>query len=196
MNPKRGALVSAAAGVTLAEPYTLRVANEPFRQKWVQIVDTETHNRVITVIEVLSPANKLPGEDNRRYRQRLRDYADAEVAVVEIDLLRSPGRGRLDFDQSDLPPDRRTPYLVGVRRPWASTDWLVYSQPLRCRLAPFPVPLRREDQPVVLDLQPLIQEVYAGGQYDRYIDYARPPEPPLSEEDAAWAAGLLAQRSR
>ena len=52
------------------------------------------------------------------------------------------------------------------------------------------IPLRREDAPVPLALQELIEEVYTAGRYDD-IDDSLPAGPPLSAEEAAWAASLL-----
>ena len=36
-----------------------------------------------------------------------------------------------------------------------------------------------------LALQPLLDPAYENGRYDRTIDYSRPPDPPLEEDDAA-----------
>jgi hypothetical protein len=62
--------------------------------------------------------------------------------------------------------------------------------PLRERLPTIRVPLRRSDQPVLLDLQALIDQCYRNGRHDD-IDYTQPTLPPLSSEDAAWAESLL-----
>ncbi len=83
--------------------------------RFVQIVDVRSGNRVVTVIEVLSPWNKGAGRLNREYRTKPVSYASAGVNLVEIDLLRS-SRGRMEIGQQDLPPRRRAPYLTCVRR--------------------------------------------------------------------------------
>ena len=62
--------------------------------RWVQIIDSKAGNRVVTVIEILSPSNKAAGKANERYRTKLESYMNAGVNVVEIDLLRS-SRSRL-----------------------------------------------------------------------------------------------------
>jgi len=41
-------------------------------------------------------------------------------------------------------------------------------------------------------LNALLAGVHERAGYDRVIDYAQPPEPPLNDEDAAWAAQMLA----
>jgi hypothetical protein len=44
--------------------------------------------------------------------------------------------------------------------------------------------------PVLLALQPLIERVYIAGGHEN-IKYSKPPTPPLSEDDEAWADTLL-----
>jgi uncharacterized membrane protein YqiK len=63
--------------------------------RWIQIIDTTSGNRVITAIEILSPWNKMPGKLNEGYIKKLEDYRRGQVSLVEIDLLRHPRRGRL-----------------------------------------------------------------------------------------------------
>jgi hypothetical protein len=77
-----------------------------------------------------------------------------------------------------------------VRRAWAPTVWEVYPLALRIPLPRVPIPLRHSDADVGLDLQPLMERVYAAGGHDD-IDYSRPADPPLPDDDAAWADDLL-----
>ena len=59
-----------------------------------------------------------------------------------------------------------------------------------------PVPLLPGDADVFLDLQLALTTVYELSDYDLEIDYTKPPDVPLSPEQAAWvdehlrAAGL------
>ncbi|MGA2863042.1 MAG: DUF4058 family protein [Verrucomicrobiota bacterium] len=62
--------------------------------------------------------------------------------------------------------------------------------PLRQRLPVLPIPLRRNEPPVTLDLQALLDLLYAAGRYDD-LNYRVELEPPLPPQDAAWAAELL-----
>lgn len=175
---------------TTIEPVIVECYDAPQFDRFVQIIDTTAGNRVVTAIEVLSPWNKGPGRLNREYLRKLDDYARGQVSAVEIDLLRYPPRDRLPVGQRDLPPERRTPYLVCVRRAWALEKWEVYPLGLRQPLPKVPIPLRYEDAEVDLDLQPLVDRVYIAGGHDD-IDYSRPVEPPLEEDDATWAEALL-----
>lgn len=52
-----------------------------------EIVDT-SGNRVITVIEILSPSNKFPGEDRKRYESKRKRIFRTGTNLIEIDLLR------------------------------------------------------------------------------------------------------------
>jgi hypothetical protein len=176
--------------VALLDPIVIRRFPTPALERWVQIVDVSSGNRVITAIEILSPWNKFAGRLNRQYLRKLEDYARANVNLVEIDLLRSPSRGRMAVTESDIPPERRTPYIVCVRLGWESETWRAYPLPLRAALPAIPIPLRQTEPEIDLALQPIIDRIYVAGGHDD-IDYSKPPEPALSNADALWAAELL-----
>lgn len=152
-----------------------------------------TGNRVVTAIEILSPRNESAGRLNRQYLRKLEDYAKAGVSVVEVDLLRYPPRGRLAVTEGDIPSDRRSAYVSCVRLGWEPETWRAYPMPLRLPLPTIPIPLRRTDAEIGMELQPLIDRVYVAGGHDD-IDYSKPLDPPLTETEAAWATGLTARR--
>jgi hypothetical protein len=181
--------------VATVEPIIIRRQAGPEVDRWVQIVDVSSGNRVITAIEILSPWNKAAGRLNRQYLRKLEDYARAGVSVVEIDLLRYPTRGRMAVTEADIPPERRTPYVACIRLGWEPETWRAYPMSLRKPIPPFPIPLRSTEAPIFLDLQPIVDRVYLAGGHDD-IDYDQPPEPQLSEPDASWAIELLATRRR
>ena len=52
--------------------------------------------------------------------------------------------------------------------------------------------MRPTDRDVLLDLQPLIDQIYENGRYSEDIDYSELLRPPLSAAEAEWAAQLLA----
>ena len=189
-----GAAAASPAGTAMLDPVFLEIPDAPLIDRFIKIIDRTSGNRVFTAIEVLSPWNKGPGRLNEDYRRKLADYARGEVSVVEIDLLRS-SRARLTFDQTDLPPERRTPYLVNLHRSWRADRWEVYLLSLRAPLPAIPIPLRKTDKDLILRLQPLIERVYVAGGHDD-IDHSKPPEPPLSAEDVAWADELLCKAGK
>jgi hypothetical protein len=158
----------------------------------VEIVDASNEGSpVVTAIEVLSPEDKQFGNRNRDYRAKLMNYERLDSNWVEIDLLRSP-RNRMAVNCKDLPDQCRGDYLVLCHR---HSDSLAFPISLRLRLPSIPIPLRVGDDDVALDLQAVMDRVHDDGPFDN-IDYTQPPEPPLSPDDAAWAAELIAKSNR
>ena len=180
---------TAVAEIATEEPVVIEVATEPMRQGYIEIVDAGSGERVITVIEFLSLANKLKGEGRKQYRRKQHDCEQAGVSLVEIDLLRE-GKRVLAVPESRVPRRARTAYRICVRRGWRSTAVEVYPVPLRQRLPNIRVPLRRTDKDIPLQLQPLIDQAYKNGGYDD-IDYADDPVPALKGDDLNWAEELL-----
>lgn len=118
-------------------------------------------------------------------------WSDVHAKLIGfIGLLRYPPRGRLGVSEADIPLARRAPYMVWVRRGWTPEESPAYPVSLRHPLPQIPIPLRRTDAEIGLDLQPLIDRVYISGGHDD-IDYRRAADPPLDPPDAAWADELL-----
>lgn len=156
-------------------------------ERWIEV--RETSGRLITVIEVLSPHNKL-GKGLFAYLQKRRDYLTAGVNLLEIDLLRM---GRPVFPEdimSLLRPSTGTRYLIGATRAIRPNRIEFYKCPLRERLPAVRVPLRVTDLDVPLDLQPLIDRVYRTGRYWQ-MSRRDIPAPPLPADDIAWVEERL-----
>jgi Protein of unknown function (DUF4058) len=179
---------ASASTAVIAEPLRLPYQHAPLAVRDVRILDSS--GRVVTVIEVLSPWNKLAGRLNRQYVRKLRDFEDAGTNWVEIDLLRS-SRTRLTVTWDDVPTLKRSDYLVSA---WRADDQDVSVWPisLRERLPTVKIPLREGDAELPLDLQAVFDRVYAEGRFSS-TDYARPLNLPLSPTDRDWAAGLIEQ---
>lgn len=176
---------AAAEAVVLTLPMPERV-----REAFLTVRSRETLE-VITIIEVLSPGNKRPGSDGRReYLSKREAVLQSATNLVELDLLR---RGERLPTLETLPrADYYTFVCRGTRRPRVE----VYRWSLRERLLTIPVPLAGDDPDVAIDLQSVVDTVYDRAGYDYSLDYRRPPEPPLSESDAAWARQRLDQATR
>ena len=162
---------------------------EPLSQGYIEIFDAGSGNRVITVIEFLSPANKVRGEGQDLYLRKQREVKAAGVSLVEIDLTRA-GRRVIVLPPERIPPSHRTTYQVCVLRGWAARKVEIYRAPLSRRLPVIKIPLRESDADVPLDLQQLIDQCYRNGRYDD-MDYGAQPIPPLDSADATWAEELL-----
>ncbi len=90
-----------------------------------------------------------------------------------------------------VPP---TDYCVLLSRADRRPDTDAWTIALRERLPIVPVPLLPGDADVTLDLQDALTTMYDDWAYDLELDYSRPPPIPLSGDDVAWAAALLAGR--
>jgi hypothetical protein len=186
----------AALAVAVAEPIEIPLVEaEPETLRSVRIYDRTTGNRVVTAIELLSPANKVGEAGRADYRKKQKQLLEGDVSLVEIDLLRAGGHV-LAPPLLSFPPECREPYRVSVIRSWRPSRAQVYRISLRERLPAIRIPLRQTDQDVVLDLQPLIDRAYEFGGYERNLDYRKDPQPPLEGGDATWADQLLKAKGR
>ena len=190
----QGAPMPAESSVAVAEPLVIHLDEEPMTQGYLEIIDVGSGNRVVTVIEFLSPANKLPGQGQDLYLAKQRDVIAAAASLVEIDLTRA-GRRVLSVPPDRIAPSKRTTYAICVRRGWQPARAEIYGAPLRERLPVIPIPLRQTDADVPLDLQALIDLCYQNGRYDD-LDYRSEPYPPLDPPDAAWVDEHLRAEGR
>ncbi|HVJ83927.1 MAG TPA: DUF4058 family protein [Planctomycetia bacterium] len=155
------------------------------RERYLTIVHRQGH-RVVTVIEVLSPANKRPGSDSlRAYEAKRHEFLESNVSMVEIDLLRGGARDSTEPVVSDAD------YCILVGRARNRPICEVYAAKLREPLPRVPIPLLDPDPDAVIDLQDVFAKIYDRARYSRLLDYALPVEPPFSDADAAWVAERL-----
>ena len=70
------------------KPLILQLDESPTKRH-LEIAETRDGGRVITVLEMISPGNKVGTASRQAYRQKQRQYLDAELNLVEIDLVRS-----------------------------------------------------------------------------------------------------------
>jgi hypothetical protein len=145
--------------------------------------------RLITVVELLSPRNKLESADWNRYVAKRQGFISAGVNVVEIDLVRQ-GRSVLAGVIQQGLRQAGACYAVCVFRASKPAEREVYPIRLRDRLPAIRVPLRSTDADVVLDLQPLVDQCHERGR-DHRLDYHLDLHPPLAPEEAVWVDHLL-----
>jgi hypothetical protein len=189
-----GGLATAVAAGIATEPIVVPIDLEQPTERAIHILDRGTGNRVVTAIEFLSPGNKAGGEATAAYRRKQRDFVDARVNVVEIDLLRE-GTYVLLPPQLALPGKCRTPYRVSVVRATRRGQAEVYRAAFDQKLPTMRIPLRATDPDVLLDLQMVVDKCYEIGRYHQAIDYRGNPSPPLEGADAAWCAQLLQEKN-
>ncbi|MFN8446215.1 MAG: DUF4058 family protein [Caldilineaceae bacterium] len=177
-------------GVFVAEPLTaspvtatVPLAEFELRLATVEIRDT-AQNQLVTSIEILSPINKRePGR--AKYRDKVRRLYEANVNIIEIDLLR---RGQRSFT---YPRSPTSAYRISLTQAKAkSVD--IWSIQLTDPLPVINVPLRSPDADVLLDLETAFTSIYDKAAYDLTIDYTTmPPPPALSQKEKDFVELLL-----
>ena len=176
-------LVSGSVTVTLPD-------RKVKKNRLVKIINVEG-DRVITVLELLSPSNKKSGSDRDAYMSKRREYFAAGANLIKIDLLRDGDRismGRPRPPVSD--------YYVLVSRTEMYPEANVWPFSLRESIPEVTIPLGENIPPVLLDLKDCLDIVYDTGRYQRKLKYGKPPSPPLSRLDAEWAGTILAKSPR
>ncbi|MCA1992537.1 MAG: DUF4058 family protein [Coleofasciculus sp. S288] len=178
---------SSPSGV-LAQPILVELPTPAVvRQGYLEIREVLT-SEVVTVIEVLSPANKRPGEGRRSYEAKRRTILASATNLVEIDLLRQWP------PMLSLPDSLQTHYRILVsasaHRPQAS----LYAFNMQDPIPAFSLPLRDTDVEPIVNLQGLLADIYDQSGYDLVIDYREDPVPPLSQKDAQWLATWFQQQ--
>jgi hypothetical protein len=180
----------AAAAQSEAGPVMMHaLVKAEYRELFLEIRQVDPEHRLVTGIEVLSPSNKRPNSKGCRlyYRKRLA-FLSGYAHFVEIDLLRGGRR----MPMASPWPD--SPYYLLVCRKKQAPRCAVWPATFTAPLPPIPIPLASPDRDISLDLQPLIEAIYARSRYERDIDYGRPLPPPLSPAEAAWLKKRLRQQ--
>lgn len=174
------------AGISVAEPVVLTtLIDDEIHEPRLEVIDRE-EKRVVTVIEVLSPANKVEGSRGRAcYHAKRREIMQSPSHLVELDLLRVG----VSIHTRELLP--RADYYVHISRQDRRPKGFVWPILLTQRLPVVPIPLKPEDQDAAIDLQNVLETAYDRAAYDLQVDYRSSPVPPISEEYQAWAGDLL-----
>ena len=172
-------VVPPIAPVPMISPYT-----ETVPQISIEIHDV-ARRRLVTLIEILSPANK-EGQGAADYDRRRHELLERELHLLELDLLRGGQRITL---WGDWPPAAYYVYLSRAQDRPITDLWPIG---LREPLPTVPVPLLEPDPDVSLDLQAAVNACFDLVHYERLLDYAAlPPPPGLTPEDAAWVGERL-----
>ncbi len=175
-------------GVAVAEPIVATtLIEEEICEARVVIVDA-TGRQVVTVIEVLSPTNKIVGSRGRaNYEAKRLEVMHSPAHFVEIDFLRE---GMPIYAAQRLPLHD---YLVHVSRCGERPQGILWPILLTQRLPTIKIPLLANDADAELDLGVVLNSAYDRAGYEMSINYKEPPEVALSEESAKWAQAWLAK---
>lgn len=186
----RGALATARSGAATANEQGVRDVDlaipEKVRETYLEVRRVES-GRLVTLLELLSPANKAQGPGRRQYIKKRKRVLLSRTNLVEIDLLRA-GKPMLDL-RSGPTGDYRILVSREPERPRAKLHYFSLRDPI----PPIPLPLLPKDPEPEIELGAILHALYERARFDLRLDYTKPPVPPLDEADAAWARELTSR---
>ena len=172
-------------GLAMPEPVVVELPlSEEVRERYLEVRLAADH-RVITVIELLSPANKRTGEGRAQYEKKRQKVLDSSTHFVEIDLL----RGGTPMAMTHQPEDSH--YRILISRSEQRPKGLLYAFSVRDVIPKFYLPLQKGDDEPLIDLQNLLHTLYDDVRYDLRISYKEEPTPRLDKKDVTWSNQLL-----
>jgi hypothetical protein len=168
-------------------PVVVEVPTLEIHETYLTILDRRSGQHIVTVIEVVSPANKYAGPGRTSYLEKQREVRHSDAHLVEIDLLRTGphvlavpewlARGQCGYH-----------YLISVNRAAdARRKFELYFCDLHRRLPAIGIPLAGEDPDLLVDLQAVLAQAYEDGSYRDFLDYEAPCLPPLAAQGQEWA---------
>jgi hypothetical protein len=167
-------------------PMPTIVQTAPMTERWIEI--REFTGRLITIIEILSPGNKN-GDGWHAYLAKRRTLLESPINLVEIDLLLG---GRTVFPEglAKLPLLEEAHYFILIKRTGETMRREIHRPLLREPLPVIHIPLRKGERDVLIDLQPLVNQVYQVGRY-HMLDHRKLPDVPLCPADQEWLRGQI-----
>lgn len=152
---------------------------ETVKQGYLEVREVST-GQVITAIEILSPVNKRVGKGRQQYEEKRNRILNTQTHLVEIDLLRE---GKPMMLLGEVP---QSDYRLLVSRSDYRPQADLYAFNLPDPVPTFSLPLKAQDESILVDLEKLLQDVYEQGSFDLAIDYSLPPVPPVSSGYDTW----------
>src|SRR5438045_4175356 len=146
------------------------IVREEHHEELIEIRQ-RTDAKLITLLDVVSPSNKITTAGRAAYLEKRREGRQANANLVEIDLVLQ-GQPTLDYSRDGLPD---WDYAVTVTRSAKPEQYEIYTATLQKRLPRFRLPLAGDDRETVLDLQTAVARCYDQGGFASNIDYAPDP---------------------
>jgi hypothetical protein len=201
LGPRQGGLALAEPAVRIdiesGQPVLITVEElDPWEhtETFVNIRElTSGQHRLVTTIEVVSPANKTPSHPAfDKYRKKQRAILAGQAHLVEIDLLRKGTHVTAVPRRLARAKAGAFDYHASIHRFDRPRDFLVYPIRLEQRLPALAIPLLPGDPEVPLDLQAAFDLAYDGGPYRKAVHYGETPiRPRLRPDQAEWAGSIV-----
>jgi hypothetical protein len=146
--------------------------------------------QVVTLLDVVSPANKTTAAGREAYLNTRRQSKAAGASLVEIDLVMH-GQPMLDYSREGLPV---WDHAVTVTRASQPERYEIYTATVQKKLPKFRLPLATDDRDTIIDLQSAFASTYDRANFDGRINYQEAPAVPLSDENRRWLDELLREK--
>ena len=155
-------------------------------ETYLEVRETEG-GQVITIIELLSPGNKVNNEGRKDYEEKRLAIFSSRTNLVEIDLLRAG---------APIPVSKKiqSDYRILIRRGARHLRGQLYPFSARQMIPAFTLPLLPGDKEPQVELNTILHDLYERASFDLRLDYTKSPVPPLTSDDADWAKDLIANR--
>jgi hypothetical protein len=165
------------------------VIREEHHEDYIEIRH-RADGRLITLVEVVSPPNKVTQAGRDAYLAKREEGKKAKANLVELDLVLQ-GQPTLEYSRDGLPD---WDYAVTVTRATQPERYEIYTTTLQKKLPRFRLPLASDDRDTVLDLPSAFTRCYDQGGFAAKIDYGKEPSTPLNDEDRKWLQDVLKQQ--
>lgn len=157
------------------------VLREEHHEQYIEIRQ-RSDGKLITLVDVVSPANKLSPGGRIAYMDKRREGRNCNSNLVEIDLIMQ-GTPMLEYSREGLP---EWDYAVTVTRSTQPERFEIYTATLEKRLPRFRLPLASDDRDTVVDLQAAFTRAYDQCKCAEHIDYKKDPPTRLSDHNRNW----------
>jgi hypothetical protein len=148
--------------------------------------------RLITMLEAISPANKLSDAGRLAYLARRQEAKSAKANIVEVDLVLQ-GTTLVECSRDGLPS---WDYAVFVSRAAQPDRYEIFPATLQKRLPKFRLPLAADDRDTVIDLQAAFARAFDQGDFAKHINYDGDPATKLGDENRDWLHQRLREQQK
>jgi hypothetical protein len=159
------------------------------KEGYLEIREVST-GKVVTVIELLSPTNKLTKSGRKAYMKKREIILGSDTNLVEIDLIRDGEKMPII---NNIP---NTDYRILILRSCFLPSAQLFAFTVRDVIPDVPIPLQPNEQEIKVNLQDLLLEIYEQAGFDLTLDYHNTPVPDLLPKDREWMDILLREQGR
>ena len=157
---------------------------EEIALRHLEIREAGTHT-LVTEIELLSPVNKVNKRGRATYIKKRNEYFQSSASLIEIDLL------RIGDPMPFGVPIKVSDYRILISPSWKRPQAQLLSFSIRVPIPDIAVPLMQHEEQPNIELNQLLQNLFARGRFAMRVDYSQASVPPLDEEDAEWSETFI-----